>query len=149
MNTVYALRGKIKEQVQRSLERDRSKEQQVNSLFKILWPWKESWLMVLIVIGILMDYTSTYILLELSGKTNVYEAGWMASRALDIGGFGALILVDLAAIAILLTAAVAAKKICLRLGFEGYARAMFIVLLLPYTIMAFFATTNNLILTFI
>ena len=50
------------------------------------------------------DYVGTYAVLELSGKTYVYEDGPLARWTLRMGGFTGLFLVDMAAASALLLA---------------------------------------------
>ena len=139
----------MKRQVNRALERDRSSERYVEAASTFLWPWQEPWLVALVSLVALLDYTTTYAVLELSGKAGVYEVGWLASWALRRDGFGTLLLVDLVAVMGLALLAVATRRLCLRFGFKGYGRAMFVILLVPYAVMAFAAVINNLVLTFL
>jgi len=143
------LRQRMKRQVNRALERDRSSERYVEAASTYLWPWREPWLVAVVTLVALLDYTTTYAVLELSGKAGVYEVGWLASWALRRGGFGTLFLVDMVAVIGLALVAVATRHLCLRFGFKGFGRAMFVILLVPYAVVAFAAVVNNLVLTFL
>jgi len=83
--------------VSKSLERDRASERYVEAVSRFLWPWRESWLLALVGLVAVLDYASTYAVLELSGNEYVYEGGPLASWALQMGGFTGLFLVDMAA----------------------------------------------------
>ena len=85
---------------------DRGFGRYAERLSRIFWPWREQWL--LLVIGALpvLDFTSTYILLKLSGRNDVYESGLLAIWALNRGGFTFLFLVDLIAAVVLTSARV-------------------------------------------
>lgn len=115
----------------------------------MLWRWSERRLVVLAVLAAMVDFLSTYAALELSGNCFVGEAGWLAVRALDAGGFGLLLLVDIAAVGALTIAAMGTRMVFLKWGFSGYARAGFVILLLPYTLMAAIAAVNNVVLALI
>ena len=71
--------GLAKGMVRKSLERDRSSERYVEAVSRSLWPWRESWLLGLVSLVAVLDYVSTYAVLELSGNTHVYEGGLLAS----------------------------------------------------------------------
>jgi hypothetical protein len=133
----------------RAMERYHRLDRYVYRASRYLWPWGELRLVALVCLVAILDYTSTYAVLEISGKTNVYEEGWLAGWALQTGGFGALLLVDIAAVACLALIAIALQRVCFMFGFRGYGRAAFIVLLVPYVIGAFVAIANNVALTFI
>ena len=68
--------------VRKSLERSWTSERYVEALSRSLWPWRESWLLAFVSFLAVLDYVSTYAVLELSGKTCVYEGGPLASWAL-------------------------------------------------------------------
>lgn len=146
---INGLHLKMRRQVSKALQRDRSSEPQVHAVSKFLWPWRETWLLALVGIVAVLDYTTTYAALQLSGKEYVYEAGWLASWALRSGGFEILLLVDIAAVVGLSLAALAARSLCFRFSYKGFGRAMFVILLLPYAVMAIVAIVNNVVLTFL
>ena len=152
---INGLHLKMRRQVSKALQRDRSSEPQVHAVSKFLWPWREPWLVALVsllaLVGIVavLDYTTTYAALQLSGKEYVYEAGWLASWALRSGGFEILLLVDIAAVVGLSLAALAARSLCFRFSYKGFGRAMFVILLMPYAVMAIVAIVNNVVLTFL
>jgi hypothetical protein len=132
----------------KSREIDRGFGQHAEKLSRFIWPWQEHWLWLVVGSLAILDFTSTYILLDVSGKNNVYESGRLAIWALDRGGFLFLLLIDLMAAVILSLAALAARYIYVKHGCKGYGRAAFVVLLMPYIIITALAILNNLILLF-
>ena len=97
----------------------------------------------------LLDYVSTYVILRLSGKSYFNEVGLLAKWALDKGGFAGLFLVDLAAVIAISLAAITLRFVLFRFGFRGLGRAAFVLLLLPYAVVAMAAVINNLVLTYL
>jgi hypothetical protein len=143
MSTVLRL---VKERVRKAAERDRRAERHVEAVSRRLWPWNERRLIALVGIMALLDFITTCAALELSGK-GYSEGGLLAGWALRIGGFGWLFLVDIGAVLALALVAIAVQYLCFSVGFRGYGRATFIVLLLPYAVVAFAAIVNNIVLT--
>lgn len=127
-------------------EIDRGLGQYIERFSRFIWPWQEKWLMAIVASLILMDFASTFILLELSGKTNVYESGVLAFWALEIGGFPFLFLVDMLSVGLLLLAAFASRRLYAKHGFRDYGRAAFVLLLVPYIIITVYAIVNNFVL---
>jgi hypothetical protein len=125
---------------------DRGLGRYAGRLSKLLWPWRERWLLLAAGALAVLDFTSTYLLLARSGQHGVYESGFLAGRALDRGGFPLLLLVDVLAAAVLSLAAWAARYLYTRHGCRDYGRAAFVLLLLPYIAIAGFAVVNNLVL---
>jgi hypothetical protein len=146
---MHRLRERLKEMAQKNRERERSIEPRFEAVSRHLWPWRESRLLALVGLLAVLDYVSTYAALELSGNTRVYEGGPLASWALQIGGFRGLLLVDIAAAGILLLAAVTIRSLHFKLGFKGYGRIAFVVILVPYVVATMAAVFNNVVLTFI
>jgi hypothetical protein len=130
----------------RAREIDRGFGRYAERLSRFLWPWRERWLLVVVVSLAILDFTSTYILLDLSGKNSVYESGLLAMWAVDRGGFGFLLLVDMIAAVVLSLAAFTARHLYVKHGFAGYGRAAFVFLLAPYMVMAAIAIINNVVL---
>ena len=141
--------GLAKGVVRRSLERDRSSERYVEAVSRSLWPWPESKLLALVSFLVVLDYASTYAVLELSGKTCIYEGGPLASWALQVGGFTELFLVDVAAASVLLLAALTIRFLYSKFGFNGFGRTAFVVVLVPYVVVTMAAVFNNIVLTFL
>jgi len=135
--------------VKKSLERDRASERYVETLSRSLWPWRESWLLAFVSFLAVLDYISTYAALELSGNTYVYESGPLANWTLRMGGFTRLFLVDMATVSVLLLAAVTIRFLHYKLGFKGFGRAAFVVVLVPYAVITMAAVFNNIVLTFV
>ena len=123
--------------------RGKSFERCVIRISESLWPWPERRLAVMVAVLAFMDYASTIGFLKLGGG-KAYEAGILASRALGTGGLAGLLLTDIAAVGTLLLAALCIRQFCLRTGLGRYARAAFILMLLPYAMAAAGAVCNNL-----
>ena len=121
--------GMIKAKAKKSLERDRAMERRMNVLSRFLWPWDDAWLVPLVVLLAASDLISTYILLEVSGKANVYESGLLASWALSRGGFNGLYIMNAVAVGLLCVIAVAAWLFYGRFGLIGFARAAYVAVL--------------------
>jgi len=136
----------VKERVKKAVERDRRAERHVEAVSRRLWPWNERRLIALVGIMALLDYATTCAALEWSGK-GYAEGGLLAGWALRVGGFGWLFLVDMGAVFALALLAITVRSLCFKLGFRGYGRAAFVVLLVPYAVVAFAAVVNNLVLT--
>ena len=94
----------------------------------------------------ILDFASTYALLGLSGKNNVYESGRIASWALEAGGFLLLFVVDIAAVVTLSLVAFIVRYAYSKNGHSGFGRAAFIFLLIPYVVVTVFAVINNIFL---
>ena len=131
-----------------TLERDENLRLAPLLLSRFLWPWREHWLLLVVGLLAILDFTSTYILLELSQRDEVYESGLLAIWALDRGGFTFLLLVDIIAALVLSLAALTARYLYFRRGFKGYGRAAFVFLLAPYVVISSIASFNNIILLF-
>lgn len=140
--------GLVKGKVRKSLERDRSLERHVEALSMSLWPWREAWLLAFVGVVAVLDYASTYAFLELSGNPHAYEGGPLASWALQLGGFKHLFMVDMAALSALALAAIAIRFAYSKFGFKGFGRTAFVLLLVPYAVVALAIVFNNVVLTF-
>lgn len=134
---------------ERSREIDRGLGVYAERISRFLWPWRERWLWLVTGIVAVLDFSSTYILLDLSGKSNVYESGRIAIWALKIGGFPFLLSIDLIAAIGLSLAAFTARYLYNKHGLKDYGRAAFVFLLIPYIIVTIAAIVNNIILIFI
>jgi hypothetical protein len=130
----------------RSQEIDRGMGQYAERLSRFLWPWPERWLLVVVGVLCVLDFMSTYAVLELSGRSNVYERGNLAAWALVVGGFPFLLLVDAIGVVTLSVVALVSRHLYIRYGHSGYGRAAFVFILIPYIIIATFAVLNNIIL---
>lgn len=139
----------MKGRVRKAIERDRRAERHVEAVSRFLWRWPLPWLVGFVALVALLDYASTYAVLELSGKRYLNEGGPLASRALERWGFGGLFLADVAAVIAISLAAFIVRLIFLRLGFKGFARAAFVFLLIPYAVMALVAVVNNMVLAYL
>ena len=128
---------------------DKVAEARLGFLSRIIWPWHDSWPVPLVAFLAAMDHISTYVLLELSGKANVYESGFLASWALRRGGFNGLYIMDAVAVGLLCVIAVSTRLLFAKRGFSGFARTAYVAVLVPYAIAAFAAVVNNWLLVFI
>ena len=90
----------------------------------------------------MLDYVSTYAVLELSGKTYVYKGSPLARWALRMGGFTGLFLVDIAAASALLLAAVTIRFPHSGVGLKGFGRTAFVVALVPYAVVTVAAVSS-------
>ncbi len=123
-------------------------EQSTLRISRVLWPWQESRLVVFTALLASMDYFSTITFLQFSNK-NVYEAGVLASRVLDAGGYAGLFLMDIFAVGTLLLIAMGVRRLYLNKGLNEIARAAFVFLLVPYVFTTSIAVCNNLIIAFL
>ena len=146
MHRVFDL---AKNMVRKSIERDRAKERYVEAASRSLWPWRESWLLAMVGLVAVLDYVSTYAVLELSGRADIYEAGPLASWALQMGGFSRLFWVDVGAAITLLLLAITVRVLYSKFGFKGFGRTAFVVVLVPYVVVTMAAIFNNVVLTFL
>ena len=144
---MQSLAGRARERIRKSILRERRSDPRVEQLSRYLWPWHEAWLVRLVALLALLDYLSTYALLELSGKESVYERGLLAHWALQSGGFRNLLLMDTLAVALLCLVAIGVRFLYSRFGFTGFARAAYVAVLFPYAVAALLATANNLVRT--
>jgi hypothetical protein len=129
-------------------EIDRSLGRYAEKLSRFLWPWRELWLLLVVVILVSLDFFTTWALLDLSGKNNVYESGPLAFWALQKGGFPFLLLIDLIAAGVLSTAALVSRYLYSSHNYAGYGRAAFVFILTPYIIYTVYAVINNVVLQF-
>ena len=141
--------GLSKVAAEASVEKGRSIEQGLTLVSRAIWPWHHALLFPLIALLAAMDLVSTYALLELSGKPDVYESGPLAAWALQRGGFNALYIMNVVAVGVLCLIAVAARWYYIRLGLKVFARTAYVVVLVPYALVAFAAIVNNFLLTFL
>jgi len=146
---VFRKYGSIKEMIQRSVIIEKGLERHAVTLSKWLWPWREAKLIIVIACLAMLDYVSTYAFLRLSVNNNVYESGPLASWALQNGGFGGLLLIDVLAVATVSMIAIGVRYVLKRLGFEGYGRTAFVLMLVPYVIVTMAVIFNNIVITFL
>ena len=131
----------------RNIGRGRAVEGFVARLSWIVWPWRLGWLVPLVALLAALDLISTYLLLEHSGKTYVYESGPLAAWALRAGGYNSLYIVNALGVGLLVAVAIGASSLYTRLGLTGFARAAYVLALVPYTVASFVAVANNVVLT--
>ncbi len=141
-------RARMRDLFEKSVERDRGADPHVGAISRVLWPWRESRLLFLVGCMAALDFTSTFVAIELGGSEFIGEGGRLANWALETGGFGALFLFDAAAAAMLSGVAFAARRLYSRSGYAGFSRIAFVVALLPYAISTAGAVFNNIMLAF-
>ena len=141
-------RARMRDLFEKSVERDRGADPRVGAISRFLWPWRESRLLFLVGCMVALDFTSTFVAMELSGSDLIGEGGRLANWALDTGGFAGLFLFDVAAVVTMFAVAFAARRLYLRSGYAGFARTAFVVALLPYGISTAGAVFNNIMLAF-
>lgn len=108
-----------------------------------------SWLFPLVALLAALDLISTYVILELSGKTDVYEGGLLAKQALRFGEWNGLYVMNAGAVRFLRIVAVSARFLYGSFGLEGFARVAYVSVLVPYAVAASAAVVNNVVMTFI
>jgi hypothetical protein len=135
-----------RDRLNKAREIDKGLGRYAERLSRFIWPWRELWLLAVAGSLSILDFLSTYALLGLSGKVDVYESGRLAVWALDKGGFFLLLLVDVVVVGALSLAALVVRYVYTRNGFRDYGRAAFVFLLMPYVFVAAFAIVNNTIL---
>ena len=133
---------------EKNRQKDRSFDRNFDSLSRSFWPFRETWLLAIVGLFAILDFLSTYVVLELIRKPHIVESGPLAGWALRSGGFGLLLLVDIASIGILSLVAFAARYLFQRFGFKGYGRAAFMVVLVPYIVRLVIVIINNVALGF-
>ena len=133
---------------EKSVERDRGADPHVGAISRFIWPWRESRLLFLGGCMVALDFASTFVAIELSGSDFIGEGGRLANWALETGGFAALFLFDVAALATMFAIAFAARRLYARSGYTGFARIAFVVALLPYAISTAGAVFNNVMVAF-
>ncbi|MBI4200092.1 MAG: hypothetical protein HY535_06445 [Chloroflexi bacterium] len=144
---MQALFVRARERIKKSVDRERPLERYALAVSRYLWPWPERWLLLIVVFPVaLLDYSSTYLALGPGGNPLAYESGPLASWALGKGGFGALALMDVAELLFLAGLAGGARFAYRKAGFPGFARAAFVLTLLPYCVRALWATWTNVAL---
>ena len=131
------------------LQRHKSLERHVWTLSRAIWPYHLGWLLPLVCLLGALDHISTFVLLEISGKAEVYESGPLASWALKRGGWNGLYIMDVVAVGLLCVIAGAARLFYDRVGLTAFARAAYVAVLVPYALTAFAAVVNNFTLTLI
>jgi hypothetical protein len=130
----------------RAREIDRDLGRKAEKASRWIWRWRENWLLAVVGSLATADFLSTYTILKLSGKTNVYESGVIANWALEGGGWGFLFLIDFSAAAALSLLACIFRYLYSKKGYVGYGRAAFVFILMPYILFATFAVINNLVM---
>ena len=141
-NLFYGIRVRF----QKDVERERRLDGPLGAISRKLWPYPESKLVVYAIIVAILDYTSTFAALELSGN-QVYEAGLMAKWALKTGGFPGLFLVDVASVSALICMAAGARLLYRSLNLIGFGRAAFVLPIIPYFVITMGVVFNNVLVT--
>ena len=145
MEKIFAL---IRARIKRAIERDKKLERPIEKFSRLIWPWQESKLILLVALLAVADYISTFMALRLSANHQVSELGLLANWALTSGGFAQLLMVDAAAIGAFILLAIGVRALYNRFGFPGFARSAFIFIFVPYTVIIVPVIINNVFLTF-
>ena len=138
----------MRTRIKSAIERDKKLERPIEKLSRLIWPWQESKLILLVALLAVADYASTFMALKLSANHQVSELGLLANRTLTSGGFAQLLMVDAAAIVAFILLALGVRALYYRFGFPGFARAAFIFVFVPYTVIIVPVIINNVFLTF-
>jgi hypothetical protein len=136
----------FKTRLRKSFERERFLEKPMESFSRMIWPYSEAKLVLLISIMPALDCASTYAALKLSGK-NLSEAGPIGKWALTRVGFTGLFVIEMASVGFLILLAAGAKSMYGRLGFKGFGRAAWVFILAPSFVAILAAMLNNVIVT--
>ena len=140
---------KVRDRVRASIERERGLDGSLETISLVLWPYSETRLAFYVVLMAFLDYVSTFAALDLSGNTQVYEAGLVAKWALQAGGFPRLFLADAVMIGTLVCLAVGFRLLYTKLGFRGFGRAAFVLLLTPYFVFITGVVVHNVLVSFL
>jgi hypothetical protein len=138
----------LKNRNKRNVELERRWDHKFASFSKLLWPWRESRLIIFIIIGATLDYVSTYVAFKFGGD-KVTEAGLIAKWGLLTGGFIKLFFIDLGLIGGLLLLSMGVRYLYNKLGFPGYGRAAFVLVLIPYATLILAVIFNNIFVSFL
>jgi hypothetical protein len=138
----------IRARINKAKERDRKLEHPIEKVSRAIWPWRESKLILFVALLAVADYVSTFMALRLSANHQISELGLLANWALSLGGFAQLLLVDVTAIGLFILLALGVRALYYRFGFPGFARAAFIFVFVPYTVIIVPVIINNVFLTF-
>ena len=140
-------RESFREKLDRSLEIEKGWEKHFVRFSKILWPWRETRLIIVVGCVVILDFASTWAFLKLSPNI-VIEGGPLAGRVLNSGGFGGLFAFDILSVGLITGLALLVRYIVTRVGFAGYARTAFVLMLIPYVIVTIGVIFNNIVIAF-
>ncbi len=143
------LRDRMREMLEKNAARDRGADPHVGAISRFIWPWRESRLLFLVGCMAALDFTSTFVAIEISGSDFIGEGGRLANWALETAGFAGLLLMDIVAASAMFAVAIAARNLYQRRGYSGFARIAFVVALLPYAVVTAAAVFNNIMLAFL
>ena len=140
---------RVRNRLRKDIERERHLDGHIETISIKLWPYPEKKLVFYVIIMALLDFTSTFTALKLSGNDHVSEVGLLAKWALQDGGFSRLFLVDTIAICTLIFLAIIARSMYVKFGLNGFGRAAFVLLLVPYLVFIFGVIVNNILVAFL
>jgi hypothetical protein len=138
----------LKNLKKRMVELELSWDRDFASFSRFLWPWRESRLIIFVIIGAALDYLSTYVAFKFGGD-KVSEAGLIAKWGLQTGGFIKLLVIDLGLIGGLLLLSIGVRYLYNKLGLPGYGRAVFVLVLIPYAALILAVIFNNIFVSFL
>jgi len=139
----------LKGRLAKSFARDKSVEPRFEAVSRFIWPWPEFRLAFFVGCLAVLDFVSTYAGLKISGNADVFERGLVANWALNEWGFKGLFLLDSAIIGGILLLAYGMRLFYTKIGFKGFGRTAFVVMLLPYLVMTTGVVFSNVIITFV
>ena len=139
----------VRNRARTRIEREQSLERPIEAFSRVLWPYPESKLVFYVSLLAILDYVSTFTALEFSGNSHISEVGLLAKWALQTAGFPGLLIVDVVSIGTLICLAIGVRYLYTKLGFNGFGRAAFIFLLIPYFIVIMGVVVNNVLLAFL
>jgi hypothetical protein len=145
---MHNLFDRVRDRIQKDIERERGLDHPVGKISLLLWPYPESKLIFYISLLAALDFISTFIALNLNYSGQVFEVGLLAKWALQNGGFSGLLLTDIVCIGTLICLAIGVKYLYRKLGFNGFGRAAFVLLLIPYFLFIIGVVVNNVLVTF-
>lgn len=148
MNPQTRIIESLRNMKNRSVELEHSWDRNFASFSRFLWPWHESRLAIFVIIGAVLDYTSTYVAFKF-GNNKVTEAGLIAKWGLRTGGFVKLLFIDLCLLGGLLLLSTGARYLYNKLGLPGYGRAVFVLVLIPYAALILAVIFNNIFVSFL
>jgi hypothetical protein len=146
---MYTFMDAFKDRLQNNANRSRSLDHPIEVLSRKLWPYRESKLILYVIVLAFLDYASTLAAIELCGDGQVCEVGLLAKWALQTGGFAGLFLMDTMAIGTLIGMAIGVKSLYTKLGLKGFGRAAFVFLLIPYFLFVWAVVINNIVVSFL
>jgi hypothetical protein len=137
------LERKLKDAGEKSRKIDQGFDITAGKISRAIWPIREVWLFAVAGFLMLSDFTSTY--LAMKNDPRVGELNPLAAQALNKGGFPLLFLFDLAFVGLWCLLSLGARYLYSRVGYKGYGRAAFVLLMVPYIFWTSLIVVNNVV----